>query len=98
MSGPPGEPSATVRSRVEAARKRQLARGVLNAGSGRDALDALNWEGDSVSLLDTAVESHQLSPRGWDRVRRVAATIADLAESDVITAEHVAEALAYRVS
>lgn len=98
MAGPPGEPSAAVRERVEAARKRQLARGVLNAAVSRPALDALDWDPDSVTLLDTAVESHQLSPRGWDRVRRVATTIADLAASDLITAEHVAEALAYRVS
>lgn len=97
LSGPPGEPSGSVRARVVAARKRQLARGGVNAKLARDAIDALEWSDPARRLLGAAAESHRLSPRGWDRVRRVAVTIADLGESAVITADHVGEALAYRV-
>jgi magnesium chelatase family protein len=97
LSGPPGESSGAVRVRVVAARKRQLARGGVNAKLARDAIDAMEWSDPARRLLDAAAESHRLSPRGWDRVRRVAVTIADLGESAVITADHVGEALAYRV-
>ncbi len=97
LAGPPGEPSAAVRGRVVAARKRQLARGSVNAKLDRATIDDLAWERSAGQLLDGAAAVHRLSPRGWDRVRRVAVTIADLGESEVITDEHVAEALAYRI-
>jgi magnesium chelatase family protein len=97
LSGPPGEPSGVVRARVMAARKRQLARGGVNAKLSRAAIDAVDWSESAVRLLDAAAESHRLSPRGWERVRRVAVTVADLGESAIITDDHVAEALAYRV-
>ncbi len=97
LSGPPGEPSGAVRARVMAARKRQLARGGVNAKLSRAAIDAVDWSESAVRLLDAAAESHRLSPRGWERVRRVAVTVADLGESAIITDDHVAEALAYRV-
>jgi magnesium chelatase family protein len=42
------------------------------------------------------MSNSQLTARGWDRVRRVANTIADLAGSPVVEVEHVMEALAYR--
>ena len=48
------------------------------------------------ALLARAVERLPLSGRGRARVARVARTIAALADSDVVAAEHVAEALAYR--
>jgi predicted ATPase with chaperone activity len=47
-------------------------------------------------LLDRAVERLPLSGRGRARVARLAVTIAALAESESVTEEHVAEALAYR--
>ena len=97
LAGPPGEGSGPIRARVCAARKRQEARGMLNAVLSRSQLDELSWTGDAGELLDGAVSRHQLSPRGWERVRRVAVTIADLDESTVISGDHVAEALAYRV-
>jgi magnesium chelatase family protein len=47
-------------------------------------------------LLARAVERMPLSARGRARVARVAATVAVLAQSEQVEAEHVAEALAYR--
>jgi magnesium chelatase family protein len=48
-------------------------------------------------LLETAVTRLALSARGYHRVLKVARTIADLAESDSIEAEHLAEALQFRM-
>jgi magnesium chelatase family protein len=47
-------------------------------------------------LLTRAVDRLPLSGRGRARVARVAATIAALADSDVVEPEHVGEALSYR--
>ncbi len=98
LTGPPGEASAAVRTRVCAARKRQDARGGPNRELRRADLDAVAWDGDASGLLVDAVGALSLTARGWDRVRRVAMTIADLDESDVIAARHVGEALAYRAA
>ncbi|MGC4082095.1 MAG: hypothetical protein QM736_08320 [Vicinamibacterales bacterium] len=99
-----GEPSAVMRARVVAARERQRARladarattnAHLSAPELRRhcALDAA-----SLHLLRSAAERLGLSARGFDRVRRVARTIADLANEERIHSDHVAEALQFRVS
>jgi magnesium chelatase family protein len=49
-----------------------------------------------VRLLARASAKRQFSARALDRIARVARTIADIASSDCIAAEHVAEAIAYR--
>jgi magnesium chelatase family protein len=96
LAGPPGEPSAEVLRRVVAARKRQAARGTLNRDLDRDALDSMPWAPQAVARLNRAVAGLGLSARGWERARRVAVTVADLAESEVVTATHADEALRFR--
>jgi magnesium chelatase family protein len=96
LVGPPGESSEQVRCRVDGARRRQLARGMLNRALSRSHLDAMTWGAGALARLEQSVARVALTARGWDRVRRVAVTIADLADAGEVGESHVAEALAYR--
>ncbi|MBO9320258.1 MAG: YifB family Mg chelatase-like AAA ATPase [Chloroflexus sp.] len=98
-----GEPSATVRERVIAARHRQTERlrGHPRCRSNADlgpveirAFCALDSAGQS--LLKSAVQRLNLSARSYHRILRLARTIADLAGVEQIAAVHVAEAIQYR--
>jgi magnesium chelatase family protein len=93
-----GESSASIRSRVEAARKIQLVRQAQpNALLGTKDIDRYcetDREGDQ--LLRHALARLLLSARGYHRVLRVARTAADLAGKSAIAAEHIAEAIQYR--
>jgi len=97
-SEPSGEASATVRERVAAARQRQmLKRGGLNARLPARALGrACALGGSARAVLDGFAERLHLSARAYHRVLRVARTIADLAGSETVTDEHLAESLQYR--
>ena len=97
-SGPSGEPSAAVRSRVAAARQRQAARnGTLNARLPARALGrSCGLSAGGRGSLDAFAERLQLSARAYHRVLRVSRTIADLAGSEWVADEHLAEALQYR--
>ncbi len=98
----PGEPSANVRSRVQAARLRQAHRFVgtslvANGEMGPREVRAHCTVGESAQgLLKAAMSRLQLSARAYHRVLKLSRTIADLANSDRIEASHVAEALQYR--
>lgn len=94
----PRETSAQIRARVVAAYKRQIARqGCLNAHLDGAALDAAAKMGPELqNFLNTAAEKMGMSARGYNRVRRIARTIADLAGRDEIEMGDLAEALSYR--
>lgn len=94
----PHETSAQIRARVVAAYNRQIARqGYLNARLDGAALDAAAPLSDELkNFLNTAAEKMGMSARGYNRVRRIARTIADLAGRDEIEIGDIAEALSYR--
>ena len=83
LAAPPGESSALVRARVCVARPRL-------------ASEPPGFTQPADELLTRAVERLHLSGRGRARVSRVAVTIAALAGSPGVEAEHLAEALSYR--
>ena len=96
LLGPGGEASESVTGRVASARQIQRDRGCLNRNLGRGALDCLPWESAAAALLRSALDRLDLTARGWDRVRKVARTIADLGGDEVVGEAQVAEALAFR--
>ena len=98
-----GESSAQVRERVIAARKRQHQRFAdkpkisCNARMGSRELKAYcAVDGATVDLLKFAMADLNLSARAYDRILKVARTIADLAGSENIFGDHVSEAIQYR--
>ncbi len=95
----PGEPTATVRDRVAAARDRQRSRSSrVNARLHLHELaEAVALEPGAHALLERAVDRTGLSARAIDRVRRVARTIADLEGRAAVKASDIAEALQYRL-
>jgi magnesium chelatase family protein len=99
-SAPTGESSGQLRERVVAARARQRARQgpVLNAHLRGAELDAAAPMGaESRALLGDAMTRLGLSARAYDKLRRIARTIADLEGAGAVTAVHVAEAIQYRI-
>lgn len=98
-----GEPSAGIRERVIKARKIQAERYTETPGTYANAqmsskqlreICVINQAGEG--LLKKAMERLNLSARAYDRILKVSRTIADLAASNDIKVEHLAEAIQYR--
>lgn len=98
----PSETSAEIRARVEKARARQHERllpyGLFcNSQMGHRELKKLcPMTPDAEALLGQAYQQMKMSARSYDRIIKVARTIADLADCDTIEAIHVAEAVQLR--
>ena len=103
LSAEPGETSGTIRSRVEKARVLQENRfgqgtGLFNnAQMGpKELRKFVPMNGEAKGLLSHAMTDLGLSARALDRILKVARTIADLAESEAVHLDHLAEAIQYR--
>jgi len=102
-SAKPGESSEEIRKRVNKAREHQLERFAnrkklyCNAHmESRGIRKHCVIDEPSQSLLKTAIEKFGLSARAYDKVLKVARTIADLEDSMAIKMQHIAEAIQYR--
>ena len=100
----PGEASARVRRRVAAARETQRERNRSSDGApvnarlqGRALSRHCALDPSGLRILDAASRRFHLSARSCHRMMKVARTIADLAGSERITAEHLAEAVQFRL-
>ena len=96
------ESSAAVRERVIRARERQAERfrgtGIYTNTMMTSAMlrDFCPLSAEARRLLDGAMERLQLSARAYDRIIKVARTIADLAGAQDIAPNHISEAITYR--
>ena len=97
-----GESSATIRQRVTEARRVQEQRFLdsstrSNAGMSRRELENFATPSPvALKLLEQAMQQMQLSARAYDRILKVARTIADLAGEETIDTPQLAEAVQYR--
>ncbi|MDP2656028.1 MAG: YifB family Mg chelatase-like AAA ATPase [bacterium] len=96
------EESSVIRQRVQRARSRQEERykdkGIItNAELTSDMVrTAIHLSPDVKALLEKATDQFQLSARSYYRIIKLAQTIADLQEAEIIDISHVAESLQYR--
>ncbi|MCM8823844.1 MAG: YifB family Mg chelatase-like AAA ATPase [Candidatus Omnitrophica bacterium] len=97
-----GESSQSIKKRVERAREIQLKRfkkEKIFFNSQMNSKQIKKYcvlEEEAKSLLNMAIQELKFSARSYDKILKVSRTIADLAEKDNITAEHISEAVQYR--
>jgi magnesium chelatase family protein len=98
-----GEPSSSIRERVITARDFQTERFKENENVHYNAQMSVKQirkycelNDDSKTLLKNAMERLNLSARAYDRILKVARTIADLGSENDISPDHIAEAIQYR--
>ena len=92
------ETSAKIRTRVVAAREKQIARqGYMNALlDGADLEKYAPLDDELTNMLNSAAEKMGMSARGYNRIKRIARTIADLRGNDNIEMQDLVEAISYR--
>ncbi|MGG5506359.1 MULTISPECIES: YifB family Mg chelatase-like AAA ATPase [unclassified Myroides] len=97
------EPSEAIRKRVIEARKRQIERFRSHLGVHYNAQmttpllrEYCFLDSESLQLLKVAMDRLNLSARAYDRILKVARTIADLEGQEAILSHHIAEAIQYR--
>ena len=95
--------SQAVREKIEKARDKQKERFIndrILTNSEMNIPEIKKYcehDGQSQELLKKYVDSGKLSARGYHRILKVSRTIADLADSEKIQYEHIAEAMMYRI-
>ena len=96
------EPSAEIKKRVDKARKIQSERYKGTSTSCNANINAEQFEKvciidyEAEQMLKSAFESMGMTARAYDRVLKVARTIADLDNSEIIKSDHILEAVQYR--
>ena len=97
------EPSSAIRERVIKAREIQAARFKSHKGiycnaqmTGRMIRKYAEPDSNGMQMLQMAMERLNLSARAYDRILKVARTIADLEGSEQVQSNHIAEAVGYR--
>ncbi|MGB9847989.1 MAG: YifB family Mg chelatase-like AAA ATPase [Patescibacteria group bacterium] len=100
-----GESSSVIRKRIEKAREIQknrfsrLKKNIFTNAemTSREVEEICQLDDSAEKLLKKSIENWYLSARSYYRILKVARTIADLEESEIIKSEHIAEALRYRI-
>ena len=98
-NAPAGEPSATIRTRVRRAIAFRRTRGQHQPNArlrAKDLKTVCALAPPALALLKSAMQELNLSARSYTKVLKISRTVADLAGSDEILPDHIAEAIQYR--
>jgi magnesium chelatase family protein len=97
-----GEPSINIRKRLQNSKQTQIERfkndNIYSNAKMRSKhiKKYCKLRPEAQNIIETAMQKLGLSARAYTRILKVSRTIADLAESEQISAEHIAEAIQYR--
>jgi len=100
-----GESSEKIRERIEMARQiqkerfKKIKRDIFTNAemTSKETEELCQLDNEAENLLKKAIENWYLSARSYYRILKVARTIADLVQSEIIKSDHIAEALRYRI-